>query len=76
MALGDVLKQVSGLRAEVWAKENIEASLFLEQAPPVFAHEQQLQLLVLYLPKSAERSLGVRDMDSRRSANLDGYHQV
>ncbi len=58
VALGDVLKQVSGLRAEVWAKENIEASLVLEPSPPVLAHERQLQLLVLYLLKSAERSFG------------------
>ena len=57
MSLGGVLRQISDLRAQEWERQNIETALFLETVPPVFAHEGQMQLVILYLIKNAEAAL-------------------
>ena len=57
VSLGGVLRQISDLRAQDWERQNIETALFLETVPPVFAHEGQMQLVVLYLVKNAEAAL-------------------
>jgi signal transduction histidine kinase len=57
LSLEDVLRRISELRANEWSRNNIEASLVAQPVPDVVANERQLQLVILYLIKSAEQSL-------------------
>jgi signal transduction histidine kinase len=52
--LGGALRQLSDLRAHEWDRRHIETALILETVPPVFAHEDQMRLVLLYLIKNAE----------------------
>ncbi|HEY2379662.1 MAG TPA: GAF domain-containing sensor histidine kinase [Terriglobia bacterium] len=61
IALSDVLWQITHLRAQQWAAQNIDASMLILKAPPVLADEAQMQLVVLYLLQNAEATLGDGD---------------
>ena len=54
MYLGNALKQLSELRTHEWARQNIKATLIIEAAPPVSAHEDEIRLVLSYLVKNAE----------------------
>ena len=57
LSLEGVLRRMSELRASEWARHNIQSSLIAPPVPDVLANERQLQLVILYLIKSAEQSL-------------------
>jgi signal transduction histidine kinase len=61
MHLGGALRQLSNLRAREWDRNNIETALILETVSPVFAHEDQMQLVLLYLIKNAEDAVLLSD---------------
>jgi len=72
LSLGEVLRQISDLRAKDWERENIQTELFLESVPPVYADERQMQLLVLYLLKNAEDDLLQSDSNRKLHIHLSG----
>jgi signal transduction histidine kinase len=69
LSLGDVLRQISDLRAQEWSQRNIEASLFLQTAPAVLANERQIQLVILNLLKTAEQ--GLLQLADRRELRME-----
>src|SRR5437016_13448630 len=57
LSLSIVLTEISNLRAQEWSRLNIESALFVESVPDVFASKRQMELVILYLVKTAERAL-------------------
>ncbi|PYR86358.1 MAG: hypothetical protein DMG18_02955, partial [Acidobacteria bacterium] len=57
LPLSGILNQISNLRAQEWSRLKIEASLLVQQVPDVFASKRQMELVILYLIKTAERAL-------------------
>ncbi len=57
LSLSGILTQISNLRAQEWSRLNIEASLFVQQVPDILASKRQMELVILYLIKTAERAL-------------------
>jgi hypothetical protein len=67
-----VLRRISELRASEWSRNNIEASLVVQAVPDVVANESQLQLVILYLIKSAEQSLIKSDRKRELRLEISG----
>ena len=57
LSLGSVLRQISDLRAQEWSDHNIDAALFVQRAPNVVASKRQMELVILYLIRTAERAV-------------------
>ncbi len=57
LSLRTVLTEISNLRAQEWVRLNIEAALIIHSVPDVFASKRQMELVILYLVKIAERAL-------------------
>ena len=57
LSLSIVLTEISNLRAQEWSRLNIESALFVESVPDVIASKRQMELVILYLVKTAERAL-------------------
>jgi signal transduction histidine kinase len=76
LSLEVVLRRISELRANEWSRNNIEASLVAQTVPDVVANESQLQLVILYLIKSAEQSLIKSDRKRELRLELSGSEWV
>jgi signal transduction histidine kinase len=76
LSLEVVLRRISELRANEWSRNNIEASLVAQTVPDVVANESQLQLVILYLIKSAEQSLIKSDRKRELLLELSGSEWV
>jgi C4-dicarboxylate-specific signal transduction histidine kinase len=61
LSLAAVIREISQLRTQEWTAKNINAALFIQDAPNVFADEAQMQLAILFLFKNAESSLALAD---------------
>ena len=57
LSLSTVLTEISNLRAQRWVRLNIEAALIIHTVADVLASKRQMELVILYLVKSAERAL-------------------
>jgi len=57
LSLSTVLTEIGNLRAQEWVRLNIEAALIIHSVPDVFASKRQMELVILYLVKIAERAL-------------------
>src|SRR5437667_12238570 len=57
LSLSGILTQISNLRAQEWSRLNIEASLFVQQVPDILASKRQMELVILYLIQTAERTV-------------------
>ena len=73
MYLGNALKQLSELRTQEWARQNIKATLIIEAAPPVSAHEDEIRLVLSYLVKNAEDAVLPLRSKSRASPSFVGH---
>jgi len=69
LSLGGVLRRVTDLRAQEWARHNIEAAMLIQSVPDVLANERQLQLVILYLLKTAEHAL--LEMEDSRELRME-----
>jgi signal transduction histidine kinase len=76
LPLEAVLRRISELRASEWSRNNIEASLVVQAVPDVVANESQLQLVILYLIKSAEQSLIKSDRKRELRLEISGSEWV
>jgi signal transduction histidine kinase len=76
LSLEVVLRRISELRANEWSRNSIEASLVAQTVPDVVANESQLQLVILYLIKSAEQSLIKSDRKRELRLELSGSERV
>jgi nitrogen-specific signal transduction histidine kinase len=76
LPLEAVLRRISELRASEWSRNNIEASLVVQAVPDVVANESQLQLVILYLIKSAEHSLIKSDRKRELRLEISGSEWV
>lgn len=57
MNLSDELRQLSQSRAEEWERNKIQATLVAENAPPVYAREFEMRLVLSFLLRNAEGAL-------------------
>jgi signal transduction histidine kinase len=73
--LGGALRQLSNLRAREWDRNHIETALILEAVPPVLAHEDQMQLVLLYLIKNAEDAVLLSEGCKELHIHLSGTKQ-
>jgi signal transduction histidine kinase len=55
--LGEALRQLSEQQAETWDRNNIKTTLIAETAPPVYAYECEMRLVLSYLIKNAEAAV-------------------
>jgi signal transduction histidine kinase len=55
--LGEALRQLSEQQAETWDRNNIKTTLIAETAPPVYAYENEMRLVLSYLIKNAEAAV-------------------
>lgn len=71
MNLSDELRRLSELRAEEWGRHNIQATLVAEAAPPVYAHEYEMRLVLSFLIRHAEAA--VLQSDSNRQLRIHSW---
>jgi signal transduction histidine kinase len=76
VSLEAVLRRISELRSNEWSRNHIEAFLVAQTVPDVVANESQLQLVILYLIKSAEQSLIMSDRKRELRLELSGSERV
>jgi signal transduction histidine kinase len=57
MSLSDELRLLSQMRAAEWERNNIQATLVAEKAPPVYAHEYEIRLVLSFLIRNAEAAI-------------------
>jgi signal transduction histidine kinase len=55
--LGEALRQLSEQQAETWDRNNIKTTLIAETAPPVYAYENEMRLVLSFLIKNAEAAV-------------------
>jgi hypothetical protein len=71
MNLSEELRQLGQARAEEWARHNIQAVLVAENAPPIFAYERDMRLVLSFLIRNAEAAL--LDADSSRDLRIHSW---
>ncbi len=71
MKLGDELRRLSELQAEEWDRNNIKVTLITEAAPPVYADEFEMRLVLSFLMRNAEAA--VLRSDSKRQLRIRSW---
>jgi hypothetical protein len=71
MNLSEELRQLGQARAEEWERHNIQAVLVAENAPPIFAHERDMRLVLSFLIRNAEAAL--LHSDSSRDLRIHSW---
>ncbi len=83
MSLGDELRQLGQLQADEWNRNNIEVALIAEVAPPVYAHQHEMRLVLSFLIRHAEaavlqsespRQLRIRSWCAGKNAHVSIHH--
>jgi GAF domain-containing protein len=61
MNLSEELRKVGESRAGEWARHNIQTMLIAETSPTVYAHEQDIRLVLSFLVRNAETAILTSD---------------
>ena len=69
--LGDALRELSEQQAEMWDRHNIKTTLIAETAPPIYAYEYEMRIVLSFLIRNAERAL-LRS-DSNRQMRIHSW---
>jgi signal transduction histidine kinase len=69
--LGDALRELSEQKAEAWDRNNIKTTLIAETAPPVYAYEFEMRLVLSFLIRNAEAA--VLRSDSNRQLRIHSW---
>jgi GAF domain-containing protein len=83
--LGDALRELSEQQAELWDRNNIKTTLIAETAPPVYAYEYELKLVLSFLIRNAEaavlrsesnRQLRIHSWCTGRNVHVSIHHDI
>lgn len=81
--LGEALRELSEQQAEIWDRNNIKTTLIAETAPPVYAYDYEMRLVLSFLIRNAEtavlrsgsnRQLRIRSWCTGKNVNVSIHH--